>query len=191
MRRLAAALDTGPASLYVYVRNTAELHAAVLDDMLGAVDLAPATAAGNWQDRLVRVLTSYTTVLLDNPGLAQSALVARPSGPRYLNLLEVILALLNEGGVLDGRAAWLCDILLQFATATGAEQAARDRNTEAEQEMDALASAIRNASPETHPRIATLGEDLLSGPGSDRLDWGFHLLINGALHTPRPTETTR
>ena len=35
MRRLAGELDTGPASLYVYVRNTAALHAAVLDTMLG------------------------------------------------------------------------------------------------------------------------------------------------------------
>src|SRR6266567_2699635 len=97
MRRLAAELDTGPASLYVYVRNTAELHAAVLDDMLGAVDLAPVTATDNWQDRLVQVLTSYTKLLFDNPGLAQSALVARPSGPGYLNLLEAVLALLHEG----------------------------------------------------------------------------------------------
>src|SRR6267154_655953 len=31
MRRLAQELDTGPASLYVYVRNTAELHAAMLE----------------------------------------------------------------------------------------------------------------------------------------------------------------
>ena len=35
MRRLAAELDTGPASLYVYVRNTAELHAAMLEGLLG------------------------------------------------------------------------------------------------------------------------------------------------------------
>ena len=35
MRRLAQELDTGAASLYVYVRNTAELHAAVLDELLG------------------------------------------------------------------------------------------------------------------------------------------------------------
>ncbi|MEV8510654.1 hypothetical protein AB0368_38300 [Actinoplanes sp. NPDC051475] len=28
MRRLAEELDTGPASLYVYVRNMAELHGA-------------------------------------------------------------------------------------------------------------------------------------------------------------------
>ncbi|MFK4274211.1 TetR/AcrR family transcriptional regulator, partial [Streptomyces milbemycinicus] len=34
MRRLAQELDTGPSSLYVYVANTAELHAAVLDSLL-------------------------------------------------------------------------------------------------------------------------------------------------------------
>ena len=37
MRRLAEELDTGPASLYVYVRNAAELHAAILDELLGTV----------------------------------------------------------------------------------------------------------------------------------------------------------
>ena len=30
MRRLAAALDTGPASLYVYVKNTTELNALLM-----------------------------------------------------------------------------------------------------------------------------------------------------------------
>ncbi|WP_323136054.1 TetR/AcrR family transcriptional regulator [Streptomyces sp. NBC_01481] len=51
MRRLAQELDTGPASLYVYVRNTAELHAAVLDELLGSVDMTPVSADGDWRDR--------------------------------------------------------------------------------------------------------------------------------------------
>src|SRR3954447_15977529 len=83
MRRLAQELDTGAASLYVYVRNTAELHAAVLDELLGAVDLSSVTASGDWRDRLERVLTSYADVLFAYPGLAQSAMVSRPSGERY------------------------------------------------------------------------------------------------------------
>ena len=44
MRRLAQELDTGPASLYVYLRNTAELHAAMLEELLGRVDLTPVAA---------------------------------------------------------------------------------------------------------------------------------------------------
>ena len=186
MRRLAQELDTGPASLYVYVRNTAELHAAVLDKLLGAVDLSPVAATGDWRDRLLRILTSYTTVLFEHPGLAQSALVARPSGERYLDLLEALLSLLSEGGIPAERAAWALDLLLQFATATAAEHATRDRATDAQDEQDALAAALRGASSKTHPHLAALGTELLSGSGQARLAWGFHVLINGTLHTPRP-----
>jgi AcrR family transcriptional regulator len=190
MRRLAQELDTGPASLYVYVRNTAELHAAVLDELLGAVDLSPATASGDWRDRLVRVLTSYTRVLFEHPGLARSALVARPSGDRYLDLLDALLSLLSEGGVPDDRAAWAVDLLLQFATATAAEHAAGEKDpADAEGEWAALARALRGASATRHPHVAALGTELLSGPGEARLNWGFHVLINGIPHTPRPGAT--
>jgi hypothetical protein len=40
---VAQELDTGAASLYVYVRNTAELHAAMLEQLLDQVDLSPVT----------------------------------------------------------------------------------------------------------------------------------------------------
>ncbi|WP_432048039.1 TetR/AcrR family transcriptional regulator [Streptomyces asiaticus] len=188
MRRLAKELDTGPASLYVYVRNMAELHAAVLDELLGAVDLSPATADGEWRDRLVRILTSYTSVLFEYPGLAQSALVARPFGKHYLRLVEALLALLDEGGLEPDRAAWLVDLLLQFATATAAEHAHRAPGDTAQSEADwqALATVVRDVSPRTHPHIAALGPRLLSGSPQDRLAWGFDVLIAGARHAPLP-----
>ena len=40
MRRIATALDTGPASLYVYVSDTEDLHAQILDALLGPVTAA-------------------------------------------------------------------------------------------------------------------------------------------------------
>jgi AcrR family transcriptional regulator len=187
MRRLAQELDTGAASLYVYVRNTAELHAAMLDELLTAVDLSPVTAAGDWQERLIAVLWSYTRILLEQPGLAPSVLVTRPSGPAYLSLAEGILALLSAGRVPAGRAAWAVDLLLHFATSTAAEQGTRQRAADAPDEDDALAAALRAAPAATYPQLAALGaEELLSGPGPDRLTWGFNVLISGVLQTPRP-----
>src|SRR6478672_908507 len=51
MRRVAAELDTGAASLYVYVRDTEDLHAQLLDALLGPVaDAIP--AGGTWRERL-------------------------------------------------------------------------------------------------------------------------------------------
>jgi AcrR family transcriptional regulator len=186
MRRLAKELDTGPASLYVYFRNTAQLHAAVLDELLGAVDLAPVDADGDWRERLEAVLASYTLVLFEYPSLAQSAVTARPTGANYLRLVESILALLDEGGVPPGQASWGIDLLLQLATSTAAEHGGGD-DPEA---WDALAAVLRAVKPETYPRIAALGEDLLSGAGPDRSSWGIRALINGVLATPRPEGET-
>jgi AcrR family transcriptional regulator len=182
MRRLAQELDTGPASLYVYVRNTAELHAAVLDELLGTVGPAPSQAEGSWRERLERVLTAYTAMLFEHPSLARSALTARPSGPHYLSLIETLLTLLDEGGVPPAQAAWGVDLLLQHATATAAEHA-----IEAPQEdWDATTRALRDASDRTHPRIAALAGDLLSGPPEARRSWGFRALLNGIERTAVP-----
>jgi AcrR family transcriptional regulator len=191
MRRLAAELDTGAASLYVYVRNTAELHAAMLEELLGQIDLSPVTAPGDWQERLIAVLTSYTAILFEHPGLAQSALVTRPSGPAYFGLVDAILALLDAGGIPGRRAAWAMDLLLHVATATAVEHGVRERAIDAKDEEDAQAEALRDAPADQFPHITAIGAaELMSGPG--RLDWGFRVLINGIVNTPRPeTETSR
>jgi AcrR family transcriptional regulator len=191
MRRLAQELDTGPASLYVYVANTAELHAAVLDRLLGEVDLSPAdaTAPGDWRERLVRLLTSYVEVLFAHPALARAALVARPFGENYLGLVEAVLVLLAEGGVPPGRASWGLDLLLQYATASAAEHSGRDQSPGAEDDWDALTRALLRASPARHPQIAALGPALLHGTGEERLAWGFQVLISGITAAPEPPTT--
>lgn len=185
MRRLAEELDTGPASLYVYVRNTAELHAAVLDELLGTV--VPARDEGPWRERLEQALTGYTAMLLEYPDLARSALTARPSGPHYLNLIESLLALLEEGGTPAAQAAWGVDLLLQHATATAAEHA----DEASEEDWDALRHAVHEASERTHPRIAALAGPLLSGPPEARLSWGIRTLINGIERTAVPDRPTK
>jgi AcrR family transcriptional regulator len=187
MRRLAKELDTGPASLYVYVANTAELHAAILDELLGEVDLGPATEGGDWREQIEAVLASYSRLLSQLPSLAHSALVARPSGPNYLNLLDALLALLSQGGVPDDQAAWGVDTLLQVATASAAEHAGQDDSSSPEKEWEAVAAAVENASAAEVPHVAALGSELLSGTPQMRRTWATQMLLNGILHTPRPT----
>ncbi|MBB5858180.1 TetR/AcrR family transcriptional regulator [Amycolatopsis umgeniensis] len=182
MRRLAQELDTGAASLYVYVRNTAELHAAILDELLGTI--APPPSEGDWRDRLERLLTAYTSMLLEYPGLALSALVARPSGENYLGLVENLLALLAEGDVPPEQRAWGIDLLLQYATTTAAEHA----DEEPQGDWDALARAVRDADETTHPRIAAHSADLLTGQPAQRMSWGLRVLITGITHTAVPPE---
>ena len=185
MRRLAQELDTGPASLYVYFRNAAELRAAVLDELLVEVDLNPAAGEGDWRDGLLAVLGSYVAVLMKYPSLARSALLTHPSGPRYMDLVEALLALLHRGGIDDRRAAWAVDLLLQVITATGAEQATHQENPDEESEWEALVHAIDQADEARYPRVRALGRELLSGPGEARFGWSLSVLLNGFLATPR------
>src|SRR5690242_11660406 len=76
MRRVAAELDTGAASLYVYVRDTEDLHAQLLDALLSSVAVA-IPGDGNWRERLVAALWEYARTLFDYPGIARMALFTR------------------------------------------------------------------------------------------------------------------
>ncbi|RSD07927.1 TetR/AcrR family transcriptional regulator C-terminal domain-containing protein [Amycolatopsis eburnea] len=183
MRRLAKELDTGAASLYVYVKDTEELHAAVLDELLAEVEFG---GEGDWRERLWAVLESYRAVLFAHPSLARVALVTRLSGPNYFALVEAVLALLDEGGMAPGQAAWAVDVLLLSATAAAVEHGSRREKPGAAREHEVMVESVAAASPRTHPHIAALAADLVSGPGPVRARWAFDALLNGALATPRP-----
>ncbi|HYQ62213.1 TetR/AcrR family transcriptional regulator [Actinophytocola sp.] len=191
MRRLAQELDTGPASLYVYVANTAELHAAVLDELLGEVDLdtggdGGGDGDGDWRDQLEGVLSSYKLILFAHPALARMAVSARPRGEHYLRLVERLIALQVEGGVPPERAAWGVDVLLLVATAVAAEKSTQWQSGDAESEWDALTRAVRELPASTHPYLHALGASVLGGSGTQRSSWGLRVVINGITNTPVP-----
>jgi len=183
LRKVAAALDTGAASLYVYVANLDELHALLLDRVLGEIAL-PTTRDGDWRARLRAVLRSYSEVLYDRPGLAQVALSTIPSGPNMVELTESLLDLLQQGGVALDRAAWAVDLLLLHTSAFAAERDNRRRSDDVVA-LHRAQEALGSVSADKHPHIHALGAELFSG-GQGRYDWALDVLINGVLSTPRP-----
>jgi AcrR family transcriptional regulator len=183
MRRIAAALDTGPASLYVYVRSTEDLHAQILDALLGR--LIPTVKRGSWRARLHELLADYARVLFEYPEIARMTMTTHPVGPHYFSVVESILELLSEGGVSDATAAWAVDLLLASVTATAVEYGAEESAGEAAESLSVMAASIAIAPSETYPRISHLGDEMLSGTGIERFAWGLDVLINGILNTPR------
>jgi len=183
MRRIAAALDTGPASLYVYVRDTADLHAQILDALLGRVD--PPSGQGSWRDRIHEVLGSYAVVLFTYPEIARITMTTHPTGEHYFALIESLLELLSEGGVRDEVAAWGIDLLLASVTASAVEHGDAVAKGENGNSLAPLADAIAVAPQNSYPRIVGLGGEMLSGTGPERFRWGVDVLLNGLLHTTR------
>lgn len=187
MRRLAADLDTGPASLYVYVSSTTEVHALLIDRLLSGLDLNW-NGQDDWRRRLRVLLVDYCDLLMRHPGLARSALTTWPQGSHYLDLIEAVLRLLTTGGVPEGRAAWGVDVLLQQATAMAAEFGTRSEHG-AGQHPEDLAAMLEQGTESRHPTLRSVGTaELVGGRRDQRRDWALDATINGIAGTPRPGE---
>ena len=181
LRKVAAGLATGPASLYAYVESLQELQALVLDRALADVK-TERLRGPDWEGRLAALLRSYLRVLFDTPGLAQLAMTTIAVGPNALRIIEALLGLLEEGGVDGATAAWAVDLLTLYVTAVAAEQS--QRRGRPEDALGPIARVIGAVSAREHPRIFAAREDLLAGPG--RVEWALEALLKGILQTPRP-----
>jgi AcrR family transcriptional regulator len=179
LRKVAAALDTGPASLYAYVEDLRELHALVLDRALGKVELPRGRAA--WRGRLQSLLESYVRVLCDSPGLAKLAFGTIAIGPNALRITEALLGLLEEAKLSTATSAWAVDLLLLYVTAIAAEHAGDAGRVRPE---SAVARAFAGATVRDYPRLHAAREHLISGTGEQRFNWAVDVLVQGLLAAP-------
>jgi len=188
LRRVATALDTGAASLYVYLSNLDELHALMLDAALAAVKTTDVRALP-WRARLKKLLASYLQVLCDRQGLAQLALSTIPCGPNTLRIWEQLLGLLKEGGVDGTKAAWGVDLLALYVTAIAAEQSIR----QGDQALERVRNAMSGISAEEFPHLFAARTTLLSGEGEARGAWALDIIIEGIVSgaSPKPAKRRR
>jgi AcrR family transcriptional regulator len=187
LRKVAAALETGPASLYAYVDDLDELHALVLDRALAKVNLRGVAGAG-WRERLLSVLQSYARVLSASPGLAQLAFGTVAVGPNALRVTETLLALLEEGGIDPAMAAWAVDLLTLYVTAIVAEHAG---GLDPAAPEGAVAQAVAGASERDYPHVYAARAHLLSGTAEERFAWAVDVFLRGIPKAPRPPSTER
>jgi AcrR family transcriptional regulator len=177
LRRIAAALDTGAASLYVYIANLNQLHALMLDQALAAV-IPPGADGLPWRDRLKGLLLSYLRLLYERQGLAQLAMSTIASGPNSLRIWEALLGLLKQGGVEDVKAAWGVDLLTLYVTAIAAEQGNWRQNG---QGLEGVREALDRVSAQEFPLLFALRETMLAGDGASRSHWALDVIIDGIV----------
>lgn len=182
LRKVAAALETGPSSLYAYVGDLKGLQAFVLDRALAEVDLSGARRR-DWKERLKAVLHSYISVLLETSGLAQLAMSTSAPGPNAMRILNALLALLGEGGIDRAAAAWAVDLLLLYGNGIALEQSQGHAPTV---RGSLVAEAIASASAEEYPHVDAVRANLLAGTSAERFSWAVDVLLAGVLHTPAP-----
>jgi AcrR family transcriptional regulator len=181
MRRLATELDTGPASLYVYIRNRDELLNAVFDRVGGMVQIEEPDPA-RWREQLHRLVDGLLAVLEEHRGIARVAVANVPTGENALRVADNLMGLLLAGGVKPRDAAWACDILPLFVTAAAVETATyQERGAVQDDVVVEIEAAFRSLSPERFPNLAANAEDLVSGNGDERFHFGIDTFLDGLV----------
>jgi len=118
MRRVAAALQVTPMSLYNHVADKAELVDLMLDYVLGDVARASAGDTGTWDERLRILARRNHDVWLRHPGFVRVYAEGVTLGPYGLANTERCVALLREAGFTDEDAADGLRVLWNYTIAS-------------------------------------------------------------------------
>jgi AcrR family transcriptional regulator len=184
MRRIAAELDTGAASLYVYVRNRDELLQAMFDravDPLALVDPDPK----RWRDQVHDLLGTFLKTLESYPGLAGALPVGPPTSETSLAGAENLFAILLAGGLAPQDAAWACDILALIVTATATEADVRRASQATGDDLGDIVDRVRNTfaglPPERFPMLVAHVAEMTAGGSEDRFHFAVDTFLDGLV----------
>ncbi|HTU29895.1 MAG TPA: TetR/AcrR family transcriptional regulator [Solirubrobacteraceae bacterium] len=181
MRRVAAELDTGPASLYVYVRNREELLRQMLDRVSGDVALEEIDPA-RWREQVHDLLERWLRAMEAYPGLASVAVGNPPATERMMVVADHLLGLLLAGGVTPQDAAWGIDILPLITTATAVEtDVHRALGHTGEETVERIQATLSAMSPDRLPNLLRYGEELVSGDGDQRFHFAIEVFLAGLV----------
>ena len=125
MRRVAAALDTGAASLYVYVSGREGLVPGDARSRHRHDRARRRRTRSRWRAQLHSLLRRMHRALVAHPGIAAMTLADPPTTEAVLRLTENLLGILLAGGIDPQDAAWTCDIFVLLVTAVASEDDVR------------------------------------------------------------------
>jgi AcrR family transcriptional regulator len=185
MRRVAAALDTAAASLYVYVSGREGLLMSMLDRVISTVELeAPDPAC--WRAQLHTLLQRLHQVLVFNPGIAAMTLVDPPTIGAILRFTENLLGILLAGGFAPQDAAWTCDIFVLLVTAAAREDDVRHPRGGSDvvsrrEQVDKIYQTFAGLPPDQFPLMVTHAAQMVAGDGDVRFRFAIDVVIDGVV----------
>jgi AcrR family transcriptional regulator len=184
MRRVAAALDTGAASLYVYVSGREALLQAMLDRVTATVELEPPDPS-RWREQLHSLLERMHDAMVAYPGTAALTLADPPTSETILLVAENLLGILIAGGFTAQDAAWACDILVLLVTAVASEDDARaargQSGTHQQQIMDEIYASFSALPPDRFPLLRAHAAEMVAGDSRERFRFAVDVVVDGVL----------
>jgi len=181
MRRVATALETGPASLYAHVVNKDDLDDLLLGRLYAQIEL-PEPDSGTWRQQITSVCAQMRDQYSRYPGISGAALAIVPTNLETMRVNEGMFAIVLAGGIDPQTAAWAIDALTLYVNAYCLEASLRDQVTRNGDNWvlsrDELLRRFAEL-PDTFPQTKRYAAELTSGSGHDRFDFTINLILDG------------
>lgn len=202
MRRVAAQLGVGAASLYWHVPSKAVLIDLVLDRVIGEVELPPPEPE-RWREQLREHAHQMRAILGRHGDLARLTMGRVPIGPSLMLVVEWQLALLRAAGIPDHVAALTGDLLALYVGAFAVEDvlfvsslSRQDDESEdfhgPEQFFAMVHEYFMNLPPARFPHTTALVDQIMGADRDQRFAFGLDVLLAGiaaqAAASPSPSE---
>jgi AcrR family transcriptional regulator len=183
MRRVASALETGPASLYAHVVNKDDLDDLLIGRLCAEIDL-PEPSPRRWREQITGVCTQIRDQFLRYPGISLAALAVVPTNLETLRVNEGMLAIVLAGGLDPQTAAWAVDALSLYVNGFCLETSLLDRHADPEGRDASRGELLRRFAtlPGTFPHTKRYAAELTSGTALDRFDFTINLMLDGLAH---------
>ena len=181
MRRVATALETGPASLYAHVVNKDDLDDLLLGRLYAQIEL-PEPDPGTWRQQITSVCTQMRDQYSRYPGISGAALAIVPTNLETMRVNEGMFAIVLAGGVDPQTAAWAIDALTLYVNAYCLETSLRNQVTRnGDNWVVSRDELLRRFAelPDTFPQTKRYAAELTSGTGHDRFDFTVKLILDG------------
>jgi AcrR family transcriptional regulator len=175
MRAVAKELGVEAMSLYNHVRNKNDLLDAVVDTVVGRIDLP--CIGGDWQDELRRRAHSMRTVFLAHPW-APPLIVGRINvGPNMLALNDATLGCLHVAGFSYVQADHAMNALDSLIY--GFHLLERRMPVQPEDYVEAASTHLPDINPERYPHFCALGQMVAEGSydGVNLMVFGLNLML--------------
>jgi AcrR family transcriptional regulator len=185
MRRVAASLDTGAASLYVYVSGRDGLLQAMLDRVTAAIELEDPDPS-RWRAQVHALLQRMHQALVAHPGMAALTLEDPPTTEVVLRVTENLLGILLAGGIDPQDAVWACDIFVLLVTAVASEddvrlargRAGEDHRREQVAEIYKTFAALP---PDRFPFLSAHAAEMVAGDHDERFRYAIEVVLDGVM----------
>jgi len=181
MRRVATALETGPASLYAHVVNKDDLDDLLLGRLYAQIEI-PEPDPSAWRQQITSVCMQMRDQYSRYPGISGAALAIMPTNLETMRVNEGMFAIVLAGGVDPQTAAWAIDALTLYVNAYCLETSLRDQVTRnGDNWVVSRDELLRRFAelPDTFPQTKRYAAELTSGSGHDRFDFTINLILDG------------